>query len=68
MAKHYVLSAIFKDLPECKICILGRYTARNLEGNSIMMCQGLPLPRTCPDEGCRKDCPLTPVGEMESKV
>ena len=58
MNNEYVLVCSFKGNPDCGYCVLGRFTSRNLDGNSVRMCQALGVAGKCPDEGCRKDCPL----------
>jgi hypothetical protein len=55
----YVLELEFKDKPECINCMLGRYTGKNLDGESILKCQAIGNAPKCPEDGgYRKDCPL----------
>ena len=48
---------------ECSHCMLSGTKGLDLNGESVTACFGLGLRPKCPEEGCRKDCPLIPVGE-----
>lgn len=54
----YKLELNFKGKPECSSCILCGVKGLNSEGESVMACFALSIRPKCPDEGCRKDCPL----------
>ena len=54
----YILELQFKNKPECRMCMLNRPTAKNLNGESIEQCQAIGYTPRTPEEGCRDDCPL----------
>lgn len=54
----YVLECYFKDKPECQKCMLRGTKGLNLDGETVIACFGLGSRPKCPEEGCRKDCPL----------
>lgn len=47
---------------ECRHCMLGGTKGLELNGKSITACFGLELRPRCPEDSCRKDCPLILVG------
>jgi hypothetical protein len=59
----YVLELSFKASPECISCMFGRYGKKSLNGESIMCCYAIGNAPKCPEEGCRKDCPLREINE-----
>ena len=46
---------------ECDRCMLQGTRGLNLNGETVMACYGLGIRPICPEEGCRKDCPLIKV-------
>lgn len=54
----YILKLEFKHKPECNKCRLYGAKGQDLDGNTVMACYGLGIRPKCPEEGCRKDCPL----------
>lgn len=54
----YVLECHFKDEPECARCMLRSSKGLDLRGETVMACHGLGIRPKCPEEGCRRDCPL----------
>lgn len=51
---EYILNISFKDKPECKYCML---SFSQMDGK--VKCAGLANRPKCPEDGARKDCPLT---------
>jgi len=43
---------------ECSRCMLCGTKGFDLDGETVMACYGLGIRPICPEEGCRKDCPL----------
>lgn len=61
---NYGLFLAFNDKPVCKKCVIARYTSKDIDGDSILMCQALlPVAKKCPGDGCRADCPLERMEE-----
>ncbi|MCD2346190.1 hypothetical protein [Clostridium guangxiense] len=54
----YILKLEFKGKAECDKCRLSGTKGLDLDGNTVMVCYGLGSRPHCPEEGCRKDCPL----------
>lgn len=54
----YILEEEFRDKPDCKRCMLGS-SIGTVDGK--MLCMALGIRPICPEEGCRKDCPLKPI-------
>lgn len=50
---------------ECNRCMLSGVKGLNLNGETVIACFALGIRPKCPEDGCRKDCPLIPVGEEE---
>lgn len=56
----YILECDFTDKPVCDKCMLS-FSKMSSEGESKNYCAALGIRPKCPDEGCRKDCPLNPL-------
>lgn len=56
----YVYELNFTDTPECERCMLSGTKGLDLNGETVIACFALSLRPKCPDEGCRRDCPLKP--------
>jgi hypothetical protein len=59
----YVFEANFKDTPVCTSCMLSGTKGLNSEGETVIACFALGIRPKCPEEGCRRDCPLKLVSE-----
>jgi len=57
----YVLETNFRDKPVCSSCMLCGTKGLDLNGETVLACFGLGIRPKCPEEGCRKDCPLKAV-------
>jgi len=55
---RYVLELNFIEKPNCSSCMLSSVKGLDLNGESVIACFGLVNRHKCPEEGCRKDCPL----------
>lgn len=55
---RYVLELNFRDKPICSSCMLSGVKGLDLNRESVIACFGLGNRPKCPEEGCRKDCPL----------
>lgn len=54
---RYTLELSFWNKPICQNCMVAVFK----DGHNL--CCGLGMRPICPDEGCRKDCPLKEVKE-----
>lgn len=54
----YIYKIEFEGVRTCKKCMLSGSKGQDLNGETVMACYGLGLRPKCPEEGCRKDCPL----------
>lgn len=54
----YICELYFKNEPECSSCMLHGTKGFDLNGETVFACYGLGIRPICPEEGCRKDCPL----------
>ncbi|MGH4125120.1 MAG: hypothetical protein ACREV6_19565 [Clostridium sp.] len=54
----YVLELSFAEKPVCEKCMLSGTKGLDLNGESVIACYGLSRRLKCPEDGCRKDCPL----------
>ncbi|MBE6067746.1 MAG: hypothetical protein E7211_08650 [Clostridium lundense] len=48
---------------ECSRCMLSGVKGLDGNGETVTACFALGIRPKCPEEGCRKDCPLIPVEE-----
>ncbi|KEZ85568.1 hypothetical protein IO99_13820 [Clostridium sulfidigenes] len=55
---RYVFELSFIEKPKCSSCMLCGVKGLDLNGESVIACFGLGNRPKCPEEGCRKDCPL----------
>lgn len=55
--EKYVLNLYFADKPNCEICMLS-FGKIGHNGETQQHCAALGQRPICPNEGCRKDCPL----------
>jgi hypothetical protein len=54
----YVLELNFTDKPKCSACMLSGTKGLDLNGETVIACFALGIRPKCPEEGCRRDCPL----------
>jgi hypothetical protein len=54
----YKLELNFTDTPKCSSCMLSGVRGLDLEGETVMACFALGIRPKCPEDGCRRDCPL----------
>jgi hypothetical protein len=59
---EYIFKLGFLDKPKCSNCMLSGVKGLDLNGETVMACYGLGIRPKCPEEGCRKDCPLIKIG------
>lgn len=53
--EKYVFECYFEDTPKCEWCMLSKNTGEHRN------CMALGIRPRCPEEGCRKDCPLKKI-------
>jgi len=53
----YIFNCSFENTPKCKKCMLS-FSKMSSGGKSKFYCAALGARPHCPDDGCRKDCPL----------
>lgn len=62
---RYIYECEFRESPECSMCMLSGSKGLNIDGETVMVCYGLGNRPKCPEEGCRKDCPLKPLDDQD---
>lgn len=50
---------------ECSRCMLSGVKGLDLNGETVNACFGLGIRPKCPEDGCRKDCPLISMREED---